>query len=688
MEIHRGFVEDLAIVFAVAAITTVLCRKLRQPVVLGYLLAGFIVGPYIPIPLFADIDRVHTLSELGVVLVMFAIGLEFSFRKLLRLAPTAGIIALIQIALMMWLGYLVGDAFGWTTRESMFTGAMISISSTMIIAKAFSEFRVSKRVADLVLGVLIFEDVVAVLLLAMLTAFSAAEAEANRVLSAAAVQLVWFLVALVLLGFFIVPRSVRLIARLGSQETLLVASTGICFVMALLAERVGYSVALGAFLAGTLISESGHGEQVEHLIQSTKDLFAAIFFISVGMLVDPALLVQYWAPIVVLTVVVVVGKVVSVTIGAFLTGSDVKTSVQAGMSMAQIGEFSFIIASAGLAIGAIREFLYPVAIAVSVITTFITPWLIGNASRAASFVDRHMPQPLETFITLYASWIERLRQPSIVPSKRRRIILLLIADTFFMVAIIAATGLGISGLTEMMSRLTGANQQISKMLVVAAASLLAAPFLFGMVRLAGALGVDLARQALPQVDAGRLDLAEAPRTLMTITLQLGIVFVITLVVFAITQPLLPATFTALLLLAVVIGGGWMFRQRAANLQGHVRAGGEMILQALARQSEDTKNPASNNTVRQLQESLPGLGKLHPVALDSSHISVGKTLSELNLHSLTGASVIAIIRQTEGIVVPSGSVMLKAGDTLALIGTEEAVQSAKEILISGEPPPDQ
>ena len=336
---HRGFVEDLALLCAVAAITTVLCRKLRQPVVLGYLLAGLIVGPYIPIPMFADIDRVHALSELGVVLVMFAIGLEFSFRKLLRLSSTSGIIALIQIALMMWLGYLVGQAFGWTVRESLYAGAMISISSTMIIAKAFSEYRVGGKVADLVLGILIFEDVAAVLILAMLTAFSASEAPANSVLSRTALQLVSFLLALVFLGFFIVPRSVRMIARLGNAETLLVASVGICFVVAFLAQRVGYSVALGAFLAGALVAESGHGAQVEHLIQATKDLFAAIFFISVGMLVNPSLLAAYWAPIVALTVVVVVGKIVSVAAGAFLTGNDIKTSVQSGMSMAQIGEF-------------------------------------------------------------------------------------------------------------------------------------------------------------------------------------------------------------------------------------------------------------------------------------------------------------------------------------------------------------
>lgn len=684
MEHQRGFVEDLALVFLVAAVTTVICKKLRQPVVLGYLVAGLIVGPYIPIPLFADLDRVHALSELGVILVMFAIGLEFSFRKLIGLASTSGIIALIQIAMMIWLGYLAGQVFGWTTRESLYTGVMIAISSTMIIAKAFSEHRVGKKVKELVLGVLIFEDLAAVLLLAMLTAFSVPGEAATSVLPATALRLIGFLVALVFVGFFIVPRTVRAIVKLNDQETLLVASIGICFGLAFVAQKVGYSIALGSFLAGALVAESGRGAQIEHLIQGIKDLFAAIFFISVGMLVNPALLLQYWFPILVLTVIVIIGKIISVSIGAFLTGNDITTSVRSGMSMAQIGEFSFIIASAGLALNAIGDFLYPVAIAVSVLTTFITPWFIGISSKAAAFVDENLPQPIQTFVTLYGSWIERLRQPSRSHSKRRNLILMVFIDTLFLILIITGTSLGISPLSELVEKLTGIRQPISTWLVITAACLLGVPFLIGMIRSARALGVLLAEHALPGVDSGKVDLAEAPRNLMIITLEYGMVFVLTIVILAVTQPFLPATPTAVFMLGIAIVAGIIFWQRAANLQGHVRAGGEMILQALAKQSKSPKKVERNNILDQLQELLPGLGTLHTIELDSGSASVGRSLSELNIHSLTGATVIAIIRQPDGVVVPAGSERLREGDVLALIGSQEAVQSAMQLLKGSGP----
>jgi CPA2 family monovalent cation:H+ antiporter-2 len=577
MEHARGFVEDLALIFLVAAITTVICKKLRQPVVLGYLIAGAIVGPSVPIPLFADMDRIHALSELGVIFVMFAIGLEFSFRKMIRLSSSSGIIALIQIALMVWLGYLVGLAFGWTGSESFYTGAMLAISSTMIIAKAFSEQGVGQKVKDLVIGVLIFEDLVAVLLIAILTAFSAAGESPTTVLPKTALQLIAFLAAIVLIGFFVVPRSVRAIVKLNDAETLLVFGIGICMGFAFLAQKVGYSVALGSFLAGALVAESGQEKILEHLLIPVRDLFAAIFFISIGMLVDPALLLRYWLPILVLTLIVVVGKIVSVTLGAFLTGNDVRTSVQSGFSMAQIGEFSFIIASAGLALGAIREFLFPVAIAVSVITTFITPGLIRLSGKIASSVDQHLPQPIQTFVTLYTSWIERARTRSHNPSRRRRLILIVLVDTLLLIIIIIGTSVGMAPLVELVEKLSNVKPSFSKWLVIGFACLLAAPFLIGMIRAARALGLLLAEQALPSAQTDKVDMAEAPRNLMVITLEYGMVLVLTIVILAATQPFLPAIAAAVLVLGIAVIAAVVFWQRASNLQGHVRAGGEMII---------------------------------------------------------------------------------------------------------------
>jgi K+:H+ antiporter len=409
-----GFLQDLALVLMVAAVTTVLFQRLKQPVVLGYLLAGLIVGPHIPIPLFADLDRIHTLSELGIILVMFAIGLEFSFRKLARLVTTAGITAVIELCVMFWLGYVVGLSLGWTSIEALYTGAMISISSTMIIVKAFHEQGITGKISDHVMGILIVEDLAAILLLAVLTAFSTSGGIPGMILATTGTRLIGFLLIAIVLGILIVPRSIRAVARLNSSETLLIASVGVCFAYAYIAQKVGYSVALGAFVAGSLIAEAGHTAHIEHLVRPLRDVFAAVFFISVGMLMDPRILLQHWPAVLLITFAVLLGKVFGVSIGSFLTGTGLRTSVKAGFSMAQIGEFSFIIALAGLSSGAIREFFYPVAIAVCVITTFTTPSLIRISDRTASLLDRLLPDRLKTVATLYGSWVEKIRsQPAV-----------------------------------------------------------------------------------------------------------------------------------------------------------------------------------------------------------------------------------------------------------------------------------
>ncbi|MGQ0506495.1 MAG: cation:proton antiporter domain-containing protein, partial [Myxococcaceae bacterium] len=324
-----------------AAVTTVLFQRLRQPVVLGYLIAGLIIGPHVPLPLVAQSEIVHSLSELGVILLMFSLGLEFSLRKLFQVGPTAGVTAVIQCGLMVWLGFAAGKLFGWTVKESLFTGAIIAISSTTIIAKAFDEQNIRGRLRELVVGVLIVEDLIAILLMAGLTAVSTDGGLSAETLAGTAGKLVAFLIGLLVVGLYLVPRAIRYVIALKRPETTLIASVGICFAGALIAQEFGYSVALGAFMAGSLVSESGEAEQIEHLVQPVRDVFAAIFFVSVGMLINPKLVAANAWAIAVLFVIVIVGKILSVTLGAFLTGNGTRTSVQAGMSLAQIGEFSF-----------------------------------------------------------------------------------------------------------------------------------------------------------------------------------------------------------------------------------------------------------------------------------------------------------------------------------------------------------
>jgi CPA2 family monovalent cation:H+ antiporter-2 len=680
----RDFLGSLAMVLCVAALTTVLFQRLHQPVVLGYILAGLIIGPHLPVPLVADAEIVHTLSELGVILLMFSLGLEFSVRRLLRVGTTAGVIALVQCSLMMWLGFMAGRLLGWTVRESIFTGAIIAISSTTIIAKAFDEQKIGGKLRELVVAVLVVEDLIAILMMAALTALASGGSVSAGALAATTGRLAAFLVGLVVVGILVVPRTVRAIQKLGQPETTLVACIGFCFCVALGARELGYSVALGAFIAGSLVAESGEGPEIEKLVHPVRDLFAAVFFVSVGMLIDPLLIADHWVAVLALTVLVVVGKIFGVTLGAFLTGNGVRTSVQAGMSLAQIGEFSFIIASLGLALHATREFLYPVAVAVSAVTTLTTPWLIRASGPAAIWVDRKLPRPLQTFAALYGTWLENLRSAgatNTAASRVRRLLLLAFVDAGILAGIVAGTSLWIGGIASSFEERFGIRDSVARVIVILAAIAVAAPFCIGIVRMARKLGVTLAETALPRATGASLDLADALRRALVVTLQLLCVLIVGAPLVAVTQPFMGdfqgAAVLALLLLGLSVG----FWRSATNLQAHVRAGAQVIAEVLSSQSRTRSTdvgPAAP-TLEAVQTLLPGLGEPVVVRIAADSAVVGKTLAEIKLRGATGATCLAITRGRDGVLVPSARERLQVGDLLALAGTQEAVETARKLL---------
>jgi CPA2 family monovalent cation:H+ antiporter-2 len=659
-------------------VTTVLFRKLRQPVVLGYLLAGMIVGPHIPIPIFVDLDRVHTLSELGVILVMFSVGLEFSIRKLVRVLPNAGVTGLIQLSVMIWLGTLVGQAFGWTARESLFGGAAIAISSTMIVAKTFAEQKVAGQTADLVFGVLVVQDLAAVLLLAILTAVSTGAGLTGAALAASAGKLAAFLVAMIAVGFLIVPRAIRVVAHLESRETLLVASIGVCFAYSLIAQRLGYSVALGAFLAGSLIAESGESKEVEHLIAPVRDVFAAVFFVSVGMIVEPAMLLVHWPAILALTIVVLVGQAASVALGSFLGGNGVRRSIKAGMSLAQIGEFSFIIASTGVALGAVREFLYPVAVAVAVITTFTTPWMIRASDRVATWIDHKLPQPLQTFASIYGTWVERMRARKEVAAGVRpgRLVWLIAIDASLILAIAIGASVFMRPLRRLLADHTGLSLGAGRLVVIGGAVLLASPLLVGLVRATRAFGGIVAALAMPTPAEGE-DQFVRPRRALGVTIQLALLALVGVPLVAVTQPFLPAPWGAGVLGILLVALAVSFWRSAGDLDAQVRTGAQAIVAALASQSRD--GPSKREPTLPVVPMLGGLGDLAPVTIEDGSAAIGRTLAELEVRSTTGASVIAISRANEGVVAPTGREALRVGDVLTLAGTHEAVDAARQLL---------
>ncbi len=678
------FLGSLALVLGVAAITTILFQRLRQPVVLGYLVAGLLVGPHVALIPVADIETVRALAELGVILLMFSLGLDFNLHKLARLAPTAGLVAAVEVGLMLTLGYLAGQLLGWSTLESVIAGGIVAISSTMIIARSLAEQGVEGRFTDLVFGVLIVEDLVAILLLAALpTLVSGTGLSAGGMLAMLG-RLGLFLALALGGGLLIIPRLFRTVVRLRRPETTVVASVGFCFAAALLAMRAGYSVALGAFLAGSLIAESGASRQVAALIRPVRDMFTAVFFVAVGMLLDPRLVLEHWFAILVLLAVVLVGKVLGVSVGAFLSGAGTRTAVRSGMSMAQIGEFSFIIAGAGLAEAPTNNFLYPVAVAVSVVTAFTTPWMIRWSEPAALLVDRRLPHALQTYATLYGSWVETLRsgRKSPAPASRpRRLIRVIIVDLLGLAAVIIGTSILLPQLVQDLGR-SGLSSTIAWWTVVAAGAALAFPFCYGMVRAARQLVLTTVERAFPAVAHGAVDLGRAPRRALLITLEIAAVLGIGAPLVAVTLPFVPSYSGPTFLVVVLTLVGIAFWRSARDLQGHVRATSDLVVEALARQG----SAGGPNLLERVQEMIPGIGTLVPVSLTLDSPAVGQSLAELNLRGRTGATVVAVARGDARIVFPEATTRLFAGDLLALTGSQDAIRAARMILEESNPDP--
>jgi K+:H+ antiporter len=663
----QNFLEDLGLVLCVAAVTTVLFQLIKQPVVVGYLIAGMVVGPHVPIPLFANYDRIHTLSELGVILLMFALGLEFSLRKLVRLGPTAGFVCALQVGLMLWLGYVVGRAMGWTELESIFVGAIISISSSTIVAKAYAdETDISSQVRDLVFGVLLAEDLTAALMLAVLTALAAGKGLSADVIEYTVGRLGLFLAALIGVGLLVVPWAIRRIVRMGRPETTLVAGIGICFAFSIAAERAGYSVALGAFLAGSLVAESGDAQSIEHLVAPVRDMFGAVFFVSVGMMINPALIVEHWVALAILVAVVIAGKLVGVTTASMLSGSGVRAAVQAGMSLAQIGEFSFIIAGVGLQTHATRDFIYTIAVAVSALTTFTTPFMIRAAGPAARLVARHLPDNLLSLEVIYGSAMERMRQRGAPRTAIVRPGAVILTSAIAICAILIVNERDPYDLTTLMATVTGLEYFRAGLIVDLIALAACAPFAAAMYWGAHRLSLGLVLRAAPSGHGEGRGAVDA----LAGVLQATILLVVAMPMLAIVQPFLEpiegigAAVIASVLIAIAI---W---RSARELQGQMPAVGRLIAAFLSRSAmPEAEEP----------REIPGVGIVTPVRLEQGAAAIGRTLADINLRASTGASAVAITRGADNVIVPTGAERLREGDVLELVGPRERVEQARRLL---------
>ena len=393
-------VKDLALILIVASIVTLIFKKLRQPLVLGYIVAGFIVSPHMPLTMSVlDKENIHTWADIGVMFLLFSLGLDFSIKKILKMGISPFISAIIIVFSMMMLGMGVGNAFSWSKMDCIFLGGMMAMSSTTIIYKAFDDMGLrQQRFAGLVMSVLILEDILAIVMMVMLSAIASGNNPDGEQMLGSLFKIGFFLILWFVVGLFAIPTFLRHTRKLMSSETMLIVALGLCCAMAWVSSSVGFSSAFGAFVMGSILAETIEADKIIRLVEPVKNLFGAIFFVSVGMLVDPNILISYALPIAILVIAILAGQGIFGTLGFMLSGQPLKTAMRCGFSMAQIGEFAFIIASLGLSLGVISEFLYPVVVAVSVITTLLTPYMIRAAEPAYTILEKRLPK----------RWIRRL----------------------------------------------------------------------------------------------------------------------------------------------------------------------------------------------------------------------------------------------------------------------------------------
>jgi CPA2 family monovalent cation:H+ antiporter-2 len=544
-----GFIQDLAVIMLIAGVVTILFHRLRQPVVLGYIVAGVIIGPHTPpFQLIQDQHTIQVLAELGVVFLMFSLGLEFSLRKLGKVGATAFVAALSEIVLMIWIGYEIGQFFGWKPMDSLFLGAMLAISSTTIIVKALDELGMKReRFAQLVFGILIVEDILAIGMIALLSGIAmTGSVDAGDVFATVGKLSLFMIVALVL-GLLMVPRLLAYVARFESSEMMLITVLGLCFGFCLLVVKLEYSIALGAFMIGAIMAEARQLHWIERLIEPVRNMFSAIFFVAIGLLFDPRVLVDYAVPIALITVAVVAGKVLTCSLGTFLAGHDGRTSMRVGMSLAQIGEFSFIIASLGLALKVTSEFLYPIVVAVSAITTLLTPYLIRLADPLSTRLATGMPRPLRKFFGGYTEWLASIRlegDRALIAHIIIRISLQIVVNCALVAAVFLA-GAYLVGSRAVVTSI--ADLQIQRTIVWGAALMISLPFLIATYRKLEALSMLLGELGMNQHASGRYK-AGVRHTVFRLIPAISIVGILLLIAALSSSILPPAEWLILVLL--------------------------------------------------------------------------------------------------------------------------------------------
>ena len=658
------FIVDLAIILTIAAVVSLLFKVLKQPVVLGYIVAGILAGPSVAfLPTVLNTESVRVWADIGIIFLLFTLGLEFSFKKLIKVGGTAVTSAITVVIGMMTLGFFTGSLLGWNDMNCLFLGGMLSMSSTTIIFKAFDDMNLrSKRFAGVVFGILIVEDLFAVLLMVLLSTLAVSKQVEGAELLSSFLSLSLFLVVCFVVGIFLIPSFLQRFKLHLNDETLLIVSLGLCLGMVLIAEKTGFSSALGAFLMGSLLAETVEAERIERIVRPVKNLFGAIFFVSVGLLIEPALLWEYRFPIVLLTLVVMLGQTFFSFIGILLSGQSLHTAVRSGFSLAQIGEFAFIIAGLGLSLNVTESFLYPIVVAVSVITTFFTPYMIRLAEPAYVFINRHMPDRMSRILDRYASGSQTVKQKShwnkLLKSLTR------IVATYASVSLVLVLLWMRFVSPHILQLLPGIKGELLSLFCI---MLLISPMLRAIMM-----------KKNHSVEYKKLwidrKFNRAPLITLVVLRVLICIGIVMIPMHSLFETTLATMLIAACLLIFLIINSKQLKRQSILIERRFFSNLTAREEKMQRTATIDKRFANNLLEQDLH--------LADYEVNQDSPSIGKTLKELDLRTRCNVNVVTIVRGTKRINIPGGNERLYPFDKLVVVGSDadlEAFQSYVEEL---------
>ena len=662
-----NLVKDLAVILIAAGVFTVISRALKQPLILGYIIAGFLVSPHLGlIPAISSTESVSQWSEIGIIFLLFALGLEFSFKKLLKVGSSALITAGTICAGMLLVGIIAGNAMGWSMIESIFLGGMLSMSSTTIIIKAYDDMGLKRKpYAGLIFGTLVVEDLIAVMLMVLLSTLAVSHQFSGGEMILSLARLAFFLILWFLIGIYVIPILLKKARDYLNDEIMLIIAIGLCFGMVALASLAGFSSALGAFVMGSILAETVEGERIEHLLTGIKNLFGAIFFVSVGMMIDPAVIGAHWGMVILIAVIAMGGLLLFSTTGSLLAGQGLNTSVHVGFTMAQLGEFSFIIASLGCSLGVLSDYIYPVIIAVSVVTTFTTPYMIKAGDPASKWLESRLPEKFLDRINPApgdihsASRAENSEWVGLLRSYAVRVVLYSVV----LIAILLTARKLLGGLS--LTLLPDASEMVRNIICLAVTLVVMTPFLYGLSVTNGSIGTH-ASKLLKERAANRWPIL----SLLVLRILIGIVFLL----MAITSWFKLGGWGIL----AVIGSGLVVLLTAKFTFKRFSGLEKRFMENFNAKEEMARRKAPvSSSVNEKMSKYDIHTEIVEISPDFAYI--GKTLREMPFRKHSQANIIKIVRGGRNIIIPSGDEPVYPYDRLVAVGTQEQLDAFSSVI---------